>query len=190
MLRSARADPKTRLGETARRRKRAALDLRAPKKGGGGLSFSTAHVLWASDSELTCRRVPLELLLRASVLHSSQSISPAVADLVRAMPNLEIEERVPRVMHADPPAIRQAHLTQPADLLAAAVYKFYSSLIMMSHQIAGPPNRAANDSNMAALDERFERLQCAAALVSRMEHTDLFEVRPRSLGPVRACVAR
>ena len=43
---------------------------------------------------------------------------------------------------------------------------------------------------MAALDERFERLQCAAALVSRMEHTDLFEVRPRSLEPVRACVAR
>ena len=128
----------------------------------------------------------------------SQSISPAVADLVRAMPNLEIEERVPRVMHADPPAIRQAHLTQPADLLTAVPNLKHeahhttcgSFSLMMSHQIAGPPNRAANDSNMAALDERFERLQCAAALVSRMEHTDLFEVRPRSLGPVRACVAR
>ena len=114
------------------------------------------------------------------------------------MPNLEIEERVPRVMHADPPAIRQAHLTQPADRdLLAAVYKCHDDSdstvlrpLMMSHQIAGPPNRAANDSNMAALDERFERLQCAAALVSRMEHTDLFEVRPRSLEPVRACVAR
>ena len=50
-----------------------------------------------------------------------------------------------------------------------------------NHSISG------KRSNMA-LDERFERLQCAAALVSRMEHTDVFEARPRSLGPV--CVAR
>ena len=81
----------------------------------------------------------------------SQSISPAVADLVRAMPNLEIEERVPRVMHADPPAIRQAHLTQPADRdLLAAVYKFYMYSSPSSHDESS--NRWPSESSGKRLE--------------------------------------